>query len=337
MQDVARRAGVAPMTVSNVVNGHPHVREATRARVLEAIAELGYHLNTAARSLRQGRTGVIGLAISDFSNAYFGLLAGFVAERAAAHGYEVLVEQIGQRREGEVDAIARSRLRKFDGLILHSTELADRDSAMLRSSYPIVVMGERAYSDPIDHVSMGNEDGALMATRHLIERGCRRIALIGGRHGAPDDIDVSTQRTRGYLRALDEHGIDRSNGLVLETPLHCEGGRSSAHAVVEHPGGVDGIFCATDEVAIGTLRALYERGIRVPNDIKVIGFDAIPVGSYTAPSLSTVEPDHEGMADAAVRLLIERLQGDRPEDEYREIVGGARLLIRESTAVSSPF
>ncbi|WP_210418495.1 LacI family DNA-binding transcriptional regulator [Agromyces intestinalis] len=329
---MARRAGVSPMTVSNVVNGHPHVRPATRQRVLEAIAALDYHVNTTARSLRQGRTGVIGLAVPNLDHPYFGLLARLLVERAAAEGYDVVVEQTGARREGELGAITRSRLRSYDGVVLHASELANADAELLRGEYPIVVMGERAYDEPVDHVLMGNEEGARLATRHLIERGCRRIAIIGGRLGSPDDIDVSTLRTRGYLRALDEAGIARDDRLVRVAVLGFEGGRSGVHALLDEVGPVDGIVGATDQVAVGVLRGLRERAVSVPDEVRVVGFDDIPVAAFTVPSLTTIEPDHDGMADAVVRLLLERISGERRADDYREIVSGVWLVERESTA-----
>ena len=184
MQDVARRAGVSVMTVSNVVNEQPHVRAATRAKVLEAIAELGYHVNTAARSLRQGRTGVIVLAVPEVDRPYFGLLATLLIERAAARGYDLLLEQTAARRDRELDAIARSRLRSYDGLILSAVQLHDDDAGLLRGDFPIVLLGERSYTQPLDHVRDGERGG----------RGARDPA--SDRAGEPPHRDAGRARRR---------------------------------------------------------------------------------------------------------------------------------------------
>ena len=331
MHDVARRAGVSVMTVSNVVNEQPHVRAATRAKVLEAIAELGYHVNTAARSLRQGRTGVIVLAVPEIDRPYFGLLATLLIERAAARGYDVLLEQTAARRDRELDAIARSRLRSYDGLILSAVQLHDDDAGLLRGDFPIVLLGERSYAQPLDHAVMANEDGAALATRHLIERGCRRVAMLGGRIGAPDDIDAGTLRARGYLTALTEAGLPVDARLVRPAALTYEGGDRATRDLLDEYGDIDGLFCATDLVAIGAVRALADRGLRVPEDVKVVGFDDVPLASFLTPSLTSVAPDHEAMADAVISMIVDRIEGSRAADDYRVFTAPVRLAEREST------
>lgn len=332
MQDVARHAGVSAMTVSNVVNGHPHVRDATRLKVLESIAALGYHVNTAARNLRQGRTGVIGLAVPDIDRPYFGLLATLLIERAAARGFELVIEQTAARRERELDAIDHSRLRSYDGLILSAVQLHDDDATLLRGDFPLVVLGERSYSGPLDRVVMANERGAAMAAGHLLDVGCTRLAMIGGRLGAAGDIDAETLRTRGFAGALAERGAELRPELTRSVEFSFEGGHRAMAQILDDGHRVDGIFCATDVIAIGAMRALFERGLRVPDDVCVVGFDDVPLASFLAPSLTTMSPDHAAMADAAITMLIDRISGQRAPDEFDTVVGEVRLVARESTA-----
>lgn len=332
MQDVAAHAGVSVMTVSNVVNGHPRVRASTRERVLASIDELGYHVNTTARSLRQGRTGVVGLAIPEIDRPYFGLLASLLIDRAAERGFELVVEQTAASRDREIDAISRSRLRSYDGLILHSSALHDHDAQLLRGAFPIVVLGERAYSGDIDHVVMANAHGAELATAHLIERGCRRIAMIGGRLADADDIDVASTRTAGYRAALENAGLTLDPALVREAPYTFEHGRAAAAAAVDELGDVDGFVCATDLVAVGVVRGLHDRGLEVPRDALVVGFDDVPLTAFTVPSLTTIAPDHEAMAAAAIALLADRITGIRAPGDYRTVTGDVRLVVRESTS-----
>lgn len=332
MQDVARHAGVSVMTVSNVINDHPHVRATTRQKVLESISALGYHVNTAARSLRQGKTGVIGLAVPDIDRPYFGMLARLLIDRAAAHGYELVIEQTHASREREVDAISRSRLRSYDGLFLYAAELRDDDAMLLRGEFPIVVFGEHAYSGPIDHVEMANADGARLATAHLIERGCRRVGILGGRIGDPDDIGVATVRTRGYREALEAAGIAFDPALVRDAEYSYEGGSAQAAALLAEVDDLDGLFCATDVIAIGAMRALHEAGRRVPQDVRVVGFDDVSLAAFTTPSLTSIAPGHDEMADAAMEMVLGRISGERAADDYRSFTGPARLVERESTA-----
>lgn len=332
MQDVARHAGVSVMTVSNVINDHPHVRATTRQKVLESISALGYHVNTAARSLRQGKTGVIGLAVPDIDRPYFGMLARLLIDRAAAHGYELVIEQTHASREREVDAISRSRLRSYDGLFLYAAELRDDDAMLLRGEFPIVVFGEHAYSGPIDHVEMANADGARLATAHLIERGCRRVGILGGRIGDPDDIGVATVRTRGYREALEAAGIAFDPALVRDAEYSYEGGSAQAAALLAEVDDLDGLFCATDVIAIGAMRALHEAGRRVPQDVRVVGFDDVSLAAFTTPSLTSIAPGHDEMADAAMEMVLGRISGERAADDYRSFTGPGRLVERESTA-----
>ncbi|CAI9410797.1 LacI family DNA-binding transcriptional regulator [Aestuariimicrobium sp. T2.26MG-19.2B] len=336
MQDVARHAGVSVMTVSNVINGHPHVRESTRQKVLAAIAELDYHVNTAARNLRQGRTGVICLAVPDIDRPYFGLLATLLIERASARGYELVVEQTSARRDRELDSITRSRLRSYDGVMLSSVQLHDDDATLLRGDFPLVVFGERPFSIPIDHVAMANERGTDLATQHLIDQGCTRIAIIGGQVGT-GEIDVSTLRAQGYLTAMERAGLTVNPLWVHHADYSFEGSLESTSRLLDELGSeggrppVDGLVCATDLIAVSAIRVLRDRGFSVPEDVLVVGFDDVPLAQFLTPSLSAVRPDHEGMVDAALDMLIERIEGRRDPDDYRTFIGDVTLVQREST------
>ncbi|MGN8025297.1 LacI family DNA-binding transcriptional regulator [Microbacterium sp. 22242] len=332
MQDVARHAGVSAMTVSNVINDHPHVRAATRAKVLASIAELGYHVNTAARTLRQGRTGVVCLAVPEIDRPYFGHLASLLIDRAAARGFELVVEQTAASRDRELDAISRSRLRNYDGLILSAVQLHDDDAVLLRGDFPTVLLGERGFTGPLDHVVMANEEGAALAATHLIDQGCTRVAMLGGYHSAVGAVDVSTLRTGGFEGALRARGIDEAEAPIRSSPFSFEGAYSATAALLADVPDVDGLFCATDVVAIGAIRALADAGRRVPQDVKVVGFDDVPLASYVTPSLTTIAPDHAAMADAAISMLIDRIEGSRAPDDFRTVTGPVRLIARESSA-----
>jgi len=335
IQDVARAAGVSPMTVSNVINGRPHVRESTRQRVVEAMTQLDYRVNVAARNLRAGRTYTIGLAVAEIDRPYWGQLAARIIANAERHNLHVLVEQTGASRANEVDALALSRNRMYDGLILSTVGLGPADADLLRVDYPIVILGERIFDGPVDHVAMANVEGAKAATRHLIDRGCRTIAIIDGMDTG--ETTVSSLRLEGYRAALLEAGLEYDPELTFNIAyLTLAEGREIGRELINAGRGIDGIFCVTDTVALGVLRALADAGVNVPGKVKVIGFDNIEESAYSVPSLSTIDPDHDLMARAAVGMLVERINDPRTPLKPREFVSPVAVVERESTASRRP-
>ena len=330
VRDVAKAAGVSPMTVSNVLNNHPHVRPATRERVLKAIDDLGYRVNVAARNLRAGRTNTIGFAVPEVESPYFGQLASRIIARAHDAGYRVAIERTGADRENELSAITSSRTRMYDGLILSAVGLGPADRDLLEIDMPMVILGESMFGAPVDHIALPNEEGTYAATTHLIERGCRRIAIVQG--GDPDRLSVTSLRHAGYRRAMAEHGMDLDPSLVVERHhLSLEDGRTAAHQLVDAGTGADGVVCITDTVAMGVMRGFADRGLSVPAQVRVVGFDDILEARYSVPSLTTIDPDHEEVARLAVELLLARLADD-PHWQPKEHVTGFRVVARESTA-----
>jgi DNA-binding LacI/PurR family transcriptional regulator len=327
MSDVARLAGVSKMTVSNVVNSRAGVSEPVRRRVLEAIQESGYRLNVNARTLKAGRTGVIGFAVPGVDQAYFGMLGGHVIEAARARGFHVAVEQTGKGAEGEADTIAQSHKLQFDGLIMSAVTLDPRDQGPVWGDFPIVMLGERDFGASIDHVGMANEAGTREATEHLIAQGCTRIANVTG--GSLEGVHVVSRRHRGYAEALEAAGIAPDPALVCLSGMGVEDGRRSVHALRAAGTAFDGIVAVTDTVAIGVLRGLADVGLRCPEDVRVVGFDDIPYASYAVPAITTVAPDHRWMAEKAVALIASRIED--PARAPEEHTAPFRLVVRESS------
>ncbi|WP_433444756.1 LacI family DNA-binding transcriptional regulator [Nonomuraea sp. CA-141351] len=328
MSDVAKLSGVSKMTVSNVINGRAGVSDQVRRRVLEAIRQSGYRVNVSARTLRSGRTGVIGLAVPEIDRPYFGQLAAHVIDQARAHGFHVAIEQTGAAATGELEAITHSHILHFDGLILSAVGVDPQDSRLTAGDYPIVMLGEQNFEAKFDHVAMPNEEGTKAATTHLIDRGCRRIAIVTG--STLDGVNVVTRRYQGYLAALAERGLDADPALLYAVNgMTLESGRDAAHHLVDAGHEVDGVVAVTDTVAQGVLRGLADRGVRVPGDVRIVGFDDIPESAYMVPSLSTVAPDHRWMAAKAVELVTARMQD--PSRPAREYTAPFDLMAREST------
>ncbi|MDX3243201.1 LacI family DNA-binding transcriptional regulator [Streptomyces sp. ME18-1-4] len=328
IQDVAKAAGVSPMTVSNVINDHPNVRPSTREKVLEAMARLDYRVNVAARNLRKGRTGIIGLAVPEVNSPYYGRLAAGIIAAAERRGLRVSIEQTASR-ENELDALSLSRNHMYDGLILTAAGMSQADAERLKVEHPVVVLGDRIFGGPVDHVAMPNLEAARAATSHLIARGCRRIAFLCG---TLEEVDTSSLRLTGYRQALESAGLPADRALIQQVDrLGMREGAQRAREMTQSGLDFDGVFCITDSLAMGVLRGLADAGIRVPDQVKVIGFDNVSESEFFIPSLSTVDPDHDGMAERAVDLLIRRIEQTEPRARHRDFVGDFSLVVREST------
>jgi DNA-binding LacI/PurR family transcriptional regulator len=334
LHDVARVAGVSFKTVSNVINNHPHVRDTTRAKVEQAIAELGYRPNLTARSLRSGHTGAITLALPQLSLPYFAELADAVIEAAAKHGLVVLIEQTGADRTRELEVMASPRLKMSDGLIFSPLALGQEDADLIRAEVPIILLGERIFGSASDHVTMQNVTAARAATEHLLDLGKKRIAVVGAHEG--EVIGSAGLRLRGYREALEARGIAYDDGIVAYVvDWHRSNGAAAMHDLLDRGATFDAVFGLNDTLAQGAVRVLQEAGFRVPDDIAVIGFDDLDETRYSLPTLSTVDPGRKEIAETAIRMLMERIK-DPNTLPPREIETSFKVVARESTLGTSP-
>ncbi|BAL89642.1 putative LacI-family transcriptional regulator [Actinoplanes missouriensis 431] len=331
LKDVAARAGVSIKTVSNVVNGYTHVSADTRARVQEAIDALGYIPNAAARQLRTRRSGVIALAVPELQSPYFAEMAGLIVQAAERRSWTVLIDQTDGQAERERNLVAGLRRHAIDGLIFSPLALAGEELSR-GGDTPMVLLGERVWHGPADHVAIDNTEAAADATRHLCGLGRRSVAAIGAQDFA--SAVTAHQRLAGYRAAIEEAGLAWDPLLVARVErFHRADGAAAMAALLQRPRRPDAVFCFNDLLALGAIRTLLEQGVRVPEDVAVIGFDDIEDGRFSTPTLSTVAPDTARIARLAVDLLAERL-GDGPaaSDAPREVRVAHRLVVRESTA-----
>ncbi len=328
LHDVARLAGVSIKTVSNVINDYPHIRPATKERVEAAIAELGYTPNLTARNLRSGRTGAIALALPDLGLAYFAELAAQVIHEAEAAGVVVLVEQTGADRTREMDLLRSPRLKLTDGVIFSPLGMGQEDVAALDVSYPMVLLGERIFGGPADHVTMRNVEAARAATEYLLSAGRRRIAVVGAHEG--EVIGSAALRLQGYREALEAAGVPYDDEIVGYTTLwHRANGADSMRELLGRGVQFDAVFGLNDTLALGAMRVLQEAGRRIPEDVAVMGFDGLDEAAYSIPSLTTVDPGRDWIARTAVRTLIERIDGS-VDGEPRTLLADFGILARES-------
>lgn len=331
LHDVARAAGVSIKTVSNVINNYPHVRVATRERVEAAIDELQYRPNQAARSLRSGRTDMIGLIVPDLRNPYFAELADDVMRAARARGFSVLIEQFDADRDSELAALRGARRRGLDGVLYSVLSLGEDDAELLDDvGMPMVLLGERIFHSAHDHVTMRNTEAAQAATEHLLRGGRRRIVALGSHPG--EVVGSAGLRLRGYEAAIREAGLSIDPALVVPVGRwHRIDGAEAMRAVLDAGLDFDGVVAFNDSIALGAMRVLLERGVRIPEDVALIGFDDLDETRYSLPALTTIDPGRSEIARVAVDLLVDRILTDSG-DAPREVLADFRLVERESTA-----
>lgn len=329
LKDVAARAGVSIKTVSNVVNGYAHITPETRTRVEAAIEELGYRPNLSARHLRRGASGIIALVVPELDVPYFAELARHVIGAAAERSLTVIIDQTDGDPERERFALDGDRALLLDGLILSPLGLSREELAERRDRTPLVLLGEHISGGPVDHVWIDNVAAARAATEHLLALGRRRIAAIGDQpyeHG-----ETAQLRTRGFVTALQEAGIAPDQELIVPVPrFHREHGARAMEQLLDLEQPPDAVFAFNDLVALGALRVALARGLRVPEDVAIVGFDDVEDGRYSTPTLTTIAPDKERIARLALDSLTARIDGggDHPA---RELEAPFELVVREST------
>ncbi|GAB6899825.1 LacI family DNA-binding transcriptional regulator [Kineosporia succinea] len=333
LRDVAEVAGVSPRTVSNVVNGYARVADATRLKVEAAIAQLGYRPNVLARHLATGRSGQIVVVVPYLDTPYFAELLQAIIPVAREAGYNVLIDQSDGDREHEGRLIGnRSHRSLFDGIIYSPLGLSQEDLSGRDPALPLVVIGERTSEAQFDHVGIDDVAASTEAVRHLIGLGRRRIAAIGDQPYPTGE--AAQRRTAGFRAAHAEAGLPVDESLVIGTPrFNRVDGAHAMETLLELENPPDAVFCYSDLVASGAIHTVLSRGLRVPEDIAVIGYDDIEDGRYNRPTISTISPDKEAIARLAVGRLVMRINSDEPVPGV-DLRAGHRLVARQSTVGS---
>ncbi|GAA1567310.1 MULTISPECIES: LacI family DNA-binding transcriptional regulator [Kribbella] len=326
LRDVALQAGVSVRTVSNVVNGKPHVRPVTRARVLDAITALGYRPNLSARQLKYGRGGFLALVVPELEAPYFAELAALFTQVCVERGYLGLLESTGGTREHEQLVLRGAQTHMIDGILFSPLSLSGSELAERSPSQPMVLLGEREPPSGWSRVAVDSVAASRAVTEHLIATGRRRIAVIG--HYEHDhSIGTGLLRFRGVIEALDAAGLAFDRQLLLGVRKYDqESGRRAMLTLLERAERPDAVVCFNDLMALGAIRACYEAGVAVPDEIAIAGFDGNRQTAFSTPSLTTITPDMEALVRSAVGLLIDGC------DDGVQVDVPWSLTIRESTA-----
>lgn len=326
LKDVADRAGVSVRTVSNVVAGSAPVAPQTRAQVQQVIDAMGYRPNAAARHLRGGRSGLVGLVLPELSSPYFAELADQLVRAAAARGQMVLVQQTDGSAEEERRLLSGLSGQSVDALVVSPWGLSPAELAPGPGAPPVVLLGEQDAGGVLDHVTVDSEQAAREATAHLLALGRTRVVAIGDQPHLRNG--TAERRAAGYRAALEAVGAP-ARALAVQR-LHRADGASAMRELLDEPGThPDAIFCFSDQLALGALHEARRAGLRIPEDLAVVGFDDVEDGRYATPTLTTVSPDKAGIARAAIEVLHQRLDGDT--SPARRVVVEHHLEVRAST------
>ncbi len=327
MREVAERAGVSVTTVSHVINGTRPVSAHLSQRVKAAMEELGYQPNQLARSLRVGTTHTIGLILPDSANPFFAEIARGIEDAGFARGYSVIIGNTDNNPAKERLYVNVLLEKQVDGFIFVSAgESTHAISALLARQKPFVIVDRMIPQVEVDSVVTDNTRGGELATAHLLDLGHRRIGCITG----PSGLSSSVDRLNGYRRALEVYDLPVDESIIVRGDFHYRGGYTAARRLLENADPPTAIFALNDLMAIGALAAAHQLGLRVPEDLSVVGFDDIELASYMAPPLTTVAQSKHQMGKLATQLLLERLQ-DRSLPPRARILD-VSLVVRRSTA-----
>jgi LacI family transcriptional regulator len=329
--EIARHANVSTATVSRTLNQSGPVKPTTARKVWRAVTELNYYPNSHARALVSGRSRLIGLIVSDLTNPFFPELIRRFEELAAEQQYDLLITSTGYETARTTACLRRMLERKVDGVAMMTSEIDMRLIKELgRRGVPIVFMDVGQVGAQMSHVSIDYSNGIRQAVEHLVTLGHRDVGFISG----PLELHSARTRRRAYFDSMVSHGLEPDSRLILEGTHTADGGQRAMGTMLQAPTLPTAVVASNDWTAIGALHAIIEAGLRVPEDISLVGFDDIPLVSYTNPALTTVRMSAADVGSRAFEALFGLLGGTRLEGDVYQVA--TRLVVRESTAPPKP-
>jgi LacI family transcriptional regulator len=336
LKDIARALGISEATVSLALNGRP-VRAETRRRVLEYVDHVGYTPHPLARGLALQRSMMVGLVCPDTENPYFGSLVKHVSEHMSEHGYSLVLSLSQDNPQREADILKSFVDKSFDGAIVMPLDVRDNPAADFsqfdRFGIPVVFCTSYYASHKATCVRSDYYDGAYQLTRHLLETGHRELWYLVT---ADPDLPVASERLRGYAQAYRDLGVERSDDWVIpcDEVTSASGYEVVSELVASRP-LPDGILALNDYMAFGVVRALHEKGVRVPDDVSVAGYDDVFYSRIAGTPLTTVRQDLDVLAQRCVELLVAQMRGEAPGTDEQVIIPST-LVVRQTTRDRRP-
>ncbi|KZN97080.1 MULTISPECIES: catabolite control protein A [Aeribacillus] len=325
--DVAREANVSMATVSRVVNGNPNVKPTTRKKVLEAIERLGYRPNAVARGLASKKTTTVGVVIPDVSSTFYSELARGIEDIATMYKYNIILSNSDQNKEKELHLLNTLLGKQVDGIVFMSGNITEEHvEEFKRSPVPIVLASTFDENNELPSVNINYEQAAYDAVKFLIDKGHKHIAYVSGPMEEPVN---KVKKLKGYIRALEEAGLQYDEQFVVEGDYSYESGIEAFDKVLELSPKPTAIFVGTDEMALGVIHAAQDKGYEIPKDFDVIGFDNTRLATMVRPRLTTVVQPSYDIGAVAMRLLTKLMNKEEVDNHIVELPH--RIEIRQST------
>lgn len=325
IRDVAEEAGVSIATVSRVLNNSDEVSPETRTRVEEVIEEIGYRPNLLGRNLRRSETRMILVSLHSISNPFYSRVVRGIEEGGREQDYDILIYNNNGNPQRERLYLGLLENRLVDGVILMSPQIPAGELVQMGREYPLIQCCEYIKDASVPRVSVDNVAAARTAVEHLIERGHRRIAMISG----CGEVLSAVQREEGYRQALEESGLDYDSELIRSGHYTYKGGQRAAREFLEHSERPTAIFAISDIMAVGAIRAIKAAGLKIPEDVAVVGFDNSEISALYDPRLSTISQPRYDLGRITVELLVRMIKGE--ELDKKEHYLEHELIIRESS------
>jgi LacI family transcriptional regulator len=330
IKDIARVAGVSHTTVYRALNDKPRISQSTKEQIISIARAFNYRPNVLAQSLVSGKTKTLGLVITTIVNPFYPELARGIEDTARSLGYSIILCSTNFDPSLEKQHIDMLRSRGVDGIIFTSAHIHDPNiTSLVEDRFPLILVNRRVYGDPlmdsIDYVVVENAEGGFLAVEHLIRLGHERIGVISG----PSDSSPAVERLEGVRRAFIAYGLNPASLLVLEGDFLKPSGYEAAKKFLAMRDSPSAIFGVNDYMALGALEAILDSGLRVPEDVALIGFNDIEFSSLKTVELSTIGQKKYEMGSIAVHTLIERIE-KRDGDRARQITLEPELIVRKS-------
>ncbi len=331
--DLARELKISPSTVSRALRDHPAIKEETKLAVQELAKKLGYQPNTSALNLLYKKTNNIGVIVPEITSFFFSSIICGIQDVLEPAGQHIFISQSNESKDLELKGIETFLSARVDGVLI-SSSLNSNDFANLErlrsAGIPTVVFDRDCEGFEIDKVLVDDYDGACQAVKHLINTGCKRIAHIAG----PDKLSIARHRKNGYLDTLTGNGITPDEDLLVNSRFfQMEDGIEPTKRLLDLPHPPDAIFAVNDAVAIGSLSVLRERGVKIPDDLAIVGFDNNPFSAFASPGLSTVDQPVYEMGMLSARILLNHLKKANKEPGFRHEILKPELIVRQSSLV----
>jgi LacI family transcriptional regulator len=330
IHDIARKLNITASTVSRALKDHPRISTETKKAVLKTAEKLNYQPNHIAAALRNGKSNIIGIIVPTADRTFFSSVVRGIEEIANTSKYNVMICQTYDSYEKEMDTVEALLNARVDGIIASfakNTTNFDHFLKVKERGIPLILFDRSNDALEVSHVVVDDFLGAYKATEHLIQQGCRRVAHFTNTR----KISIYKERLRGYREALLDNGLPYDESLVVESNLQLEDGRNSMEQMLQRAEIPDGVFSASAYGILGAMQVLKEKGIRIPEEVALVGFSNEPFTSFTEPALTSVDQHSMRMGNAAAEIFLEEITSSNQKFIPQKIVLKPELIIRQSS------